>query len=83
MSYTCNGNFLRWGSRLTNGSNFPNPTLDERKQYTLYWKGKLASNKDISFPKGLEDEVAERTDKFSFAYLKEALCVPILSRSPK
>lgn len=58
---------------LTTRSNFPNPNKDERKQYALYWKAKLADTKDIEWTEGLEGEVADRTDKFSFAYLKEAL----------
>lgn len=38
-----------------------------------YWQNKLKSNKSISFPDSLVDEVVNKTDKFSFAYLKEAL----------
>lgn len=40
-----------------------------------YWQSKLSGNKAISFPDSLVDEVAEITEKFSFAYLKEALYV--------
>lgn len=42
-----------------------------------YWQNKLKTNKDIEFPDALVDEVAEQTEQFSFAYLKEALCVPL------
>jgi len=46
--------------------------LEERKLYVQYWQTKLSSNKEIDFPDHLIDEVAQLTDKFSFAYLKEA-----------
>ena len=48
---------------------------EERKLYVQYWQRKLHSNKSISFPDQLVDEVVKATDKFSFAYLKEALYV--------
>ena len=54
-------------------SNFPNPSRDERRQYAIYWQKKLSSNHEIDFPDSLLDEVADQTDKFFFAYLKEAL----------
>lgn len=43
--------------------------------YVQYWQEKLKHNKDISFPDALRDEIANLTYDFSFAYLKEALCV--------
>ena len=36
-------------------------------------KGVLSLVEDIDFPDSLVDEIAKRTAKFSFAYLKEAL----------
>lgn len=54
-------------------SSFPNPSKSERRQYAQYWQDKLASNKAIEFPDELLDQFAERTDKFSFAYMKEVL----------
>ena len=54
---------------------FDNPDTDERVLYCQYWQNKLKSNKDISFPDSLVDEVVKQTTKFSFAYLKEALYV--------
>ena len=59
---------------------FENPTLEERVLYTQYWQKKLRHNKDISFPDTLGEEIAKLTYDFSFAYLKEALCVP--TRAP-
>lgn len=56
---------------------FDDPDRDERALYAKYWQNKLKSNKEIDFPDALVDEVAEMTAKFSFAYLKEALCACI------
>ena len=54
---------------------FDNPEQTERRSYALYWQKKLSSNKDILFPDTLADSSAALTAGFSFAYLKEALCV--------
>ncbi|KAK0468145.1 P-loop containing nucleoside triphosphate hydrolase protein [Desarmillaria tabescens] len=51
---------------------FDDPDQDERTLYARYWQKKLQTNKEISFPDSLVDEVAIATDRFSFAYLKEA-----------
>ncbi|KAJ7044520.1 P-loop containing nucleoside triphosphate hydrolase protein [Mycena alexandri] len=51
---------------------FDDPDLEERKLYVRYWQDKLKINKGIEFPDALVDEVAEQTEQFSFAYLKEA-----------
>lgn len=56
-------------------SKFDDPDMEERKLYVLYWQTKLSSNKEIDFPDHLVDEVAQLTDRFSFAYLKEVLYV--------
>lgn len=56
-------------------SAFNDPSLSERLMYCQYWKKKLASNETISFPKSLVEHITSITDGFSFAYLKEALCV--------
>ena len=55
---------------------FDDPDRDERALYAQYWQQKLKNNKDVDFPNTLVDEIASSTNKFSFAYLKEALCVP-------
>jgi hypothetical protein len=41
--------------------------------YAQYWQRKLKDNKDVSFPDSLVTIIAEETERFSFAYLKEAL----------
>ncbi|KAF8914171.1 P-loop containing nucleoside triphosphate hydrolase protein [Gymnopilus junonius] len=59
-------------SRFDRKYYFGDPDESERRLYALYWQQKLAPNKDIEFPDQLVIKVAESTDKFSFAYLKEA-----------
>ncbi|PBL02323.1 P-loop containing nucleoside triphosphate hydrolase protein [Armillaria gallica] len=51
---------------------FDDPDQDERTLYAKYWQKKLETNDDISFPDSLVDEIAAATNRFSFAYLKEA-----------
>lgn len=58
---------------MLTGSKFDNPTEEERKLYGKYWQHKLAKSDKIDFPDSLVDEIASKTDKFSFAYMKEAL----------
>ncbi|EIN10929.1 P-loop containing nucleoside triphosphate hydrolase protein [Punctularia strigosozonata HHB-11173 SS5] len=59
-------------SRFDRKYDFKDPEKDERALYCKYWQSKLASSKSISFPDSLVTEIAEETDRFSFAYLKEA-----------
>ena len=54
-------------------SYFGDPDADERTLYVQYWQNKLKDNSDVDFPDTLIKEIADLTDKFSFAYLKEAL----------
>jgi hypothetical protein len=54
-------------------SYFGDPDNDERTLYAQYWQRKLKDNADVAFPDSLVKEIADLTDKFSFAYLKEAL----------
>ncbi|MCJ1383342.1 hypothetical protein MMC17_006455 [Xylographa soralifera] len=58
---------------------FPRPSLSERTQYCEYWRGKLASNPEIEFPRPLCAAIAKITDEFSFAYLKEAFVASLLA----
>ncbi|TCD70438.1 hypothetical protein EIP91_003519 [Steccherinum ochraceum] len=51
---------------------FDDPDEEERALYCKYWQNKLKSNHAIEFPDALVDEIAVATEKFSFAYLKEA-----------
>ena len=55
------------------------PSMDERVQYCEYWRSKLKSNNKIEFPKRLAVAIAEITDEFSFAYMKEAFVAALLN----
>ncbi|KAF9569095.1 P-loop containing nucleoside triphosphate hydrolase protein [Agrocybe pediades] len=59
-------------SRFDRKFKFDDPDEEERKLYVQYWQKKLAANVEIDFPDRLVDKVARLTDRFSFAYLKEA-----------
>ena len=61
---------------------FDDPTGEGRRLYTKYWQEKLSDNDDIDFPDSLATEIVDSTSGFSFAYLKEALCVRFLSPQP-
>ncbi|EMD40855.1 hypothetical protein CERSUDRAFT_111434 [Gelatoporia subvermispora B] len=65
-------------SRFDRKYSFDDPDKDERALYVKYWQSKLKDNKSISFPDSLVDEVAEITEKFSFAYLKEAFVAALV-----
>ncbi|MCJ1397465.1 hypothetical protein MMC11_000658 [Xylographa trunciseda] len=58
---------------------FPLPSLAERTQYCEYWRGKLASNPEIEFPRPLCAAIANITGAFSFAYMKEAFVASLLA----
>ncbi|KAG8218670.1 P-loop containing nucleoside triphosphate hydrolase protein [Butyriboletus roseoflavus] len=51
---------------------FDDPDYQERVLYAKYWQEKLKDNDEIAFPVSLVEEVADLTQGFSFAYLKEA-----------
>jgi transitional endoplasmic reticulum ATPase len=56
---------------------FDDPELHARLLYAQYWQNKLKDNEDVSYPDSLAQKIADSTDQFSFAYLKEALLVPV------
>jgi len=60
-------------SRFDRKFEFLAPNHDERVLYAKYWQKKLESNEAISFPDSLLQKIADWTDKFSFAYMKEAM----------
>ncbi|KAF9057961.1 P-loop containing nucleoside triphosphate hydrolase protein [Panaeolus papilionaceus] len=59
-------------SRFDRKFKFDDPDASERKLYVQYWQKKLESNDEIDITDELVDEVVNLTDRFSFAYLKEA-----------
>ena len=62
---------------------FPLPDLDERTLYCEYWKKKLQNKPTIKFPEKLCPAIAEITEEFSFAYLKEAFVATLLVMARK
>lgn len=57
---------------------FTLPARSERVKYCDYWKSKLSKNKSIEFPSELSEAIADITEGFSFAYLKEAFVTGLL-----
>jgi len=58
-------------SRFDRKYAFELPTVAERELYAKYWKGKLEQNPDIEYPEEVCPLIAQLTDGFSYAYLKE------------
>ena len=65
-------------SRFDRKYHFSLPAAPERTQYCNFWRAKLAKNKNIDFPEKLSAAIAELTDGFSFAYLKETFVTALL-----
>ena len=57
---------------------FPLPSLDERTQYSNFWRNKLENNPGIEFPAILSPAIAKITDGFSFAYMQEAFVAALV-----
>lgn len=65
-------------SRFDRKYHFKIPGEAERRAYTGYWRQKLLKNKTVDFPEELCDIIAQLTDGFSFAYLKELFVMALL-----
>ncbi|KAL8709466.1 MAG: hypothetical protein Q9220_005849 [cf. Caloplaca sp. 1 TL-2023] len=65
-------------SRFDRKYHFALPAIEERTQYCDYWRSKLSIKKAIDFPPELSRAVAELTEGFSFAYLKETFIQALL-----
>ncbi|KZV77176.1 P-loop containing nucleoside triphosphate hydrolase protein [Peniophora sp. CONT] len=50
---------------------FDDPERHARLMYARYWQDKLKESDNLKFPDSLASEVADNTEGFSFAYLKE------------
>jgi hypothetical protein len=67
-------------SRFDRKYAFRLPEPAQRESYAQYWREKLEkTNSSIDYPNGLCPLIAQLTDGFSFAYLKELFIVTILS----
>jgi transitional endoplasmic reticulum ATPase len=65
-------------SRFDRKFHFKAPSEAERKLYCEYWQQKLQSNEDIDFTDEICQAVAEATEGFTFAYLKELFVQTLL-----
>ena len=66
-------------SRFDRKYHFTLPAHAERVRYAEYWRSKLIKNRKVDFPDGLASAIADLTDGFSFAYLKEAFITSLLA----
>ena len=57
---------------------FALPATAERIKYCDYWRTKLTKNNKIDYPPKLSEAIAEVTEGFSFAYLKETFITSLL-----
>ena len=57
---------------------FALPATAERVKYCDYWRTKLTKNNKIDYPPKLSEAIAEVTEGFSFAYLKETFITSLL-----
>ena len=57
---------------------FALPATAERVKYCEYWRNKLTKNNKIEYPPKLSEAIAEITEGFSFAYLKETFITSLL-----
>jgi transitional endoplasmic reticulum ATPase len=66
-------------SRFDRKYHFKIPGARERVLYCEYWKKKLERNSSVDFEPKICDVVAQLTDGFSFAYLKELFVQTLLT----
>ena len=66
-------------SRFDRKYHFKIPGEEERRLYAEYWRSKLTKNETVDFPEELAGIVAQLTEGFSFAYLKELFVMALLS----
>lgn len=66
-------------SRFDRKYHFKIPEEEERKLYVEYWRKKLLKNDTVEFPEELCNVIAQLSEGFSFAYLKELFVMALLS----
>ena len=66
-------------SRFDRKYHYHLPGQRERVLYCEYWKKKLARNSNIDFDPAISDAVAQMTEGFSFAYMKELFVQALLT----
>lgn len=73
------GGLAKRPSRFDRKYSFPAPNRDERILYCNYWRKKLQYNDKVKFPEKLSPAIADITQDFTFAYLKEAFVASLLA----
>ncbi len=73
------GGLAKRPSRFDRKYNFPAPDREGRILYCDYWRRKLQHNKKVEFPEKLSPAIADITQDFTFAYLKEAFVASLLT----
>ena len=66
-------------SRFDRKYHFKIPGLNERVAYCEYWRRKLEKKTTIDFPAEISPYIAELTEGFSFAYLKELFVATLIT----
>lgn len=66
-------------SRFDRKYHFRLPDEEERGAYCEYWREKLRDNEMVDFPESLCSILAQMTEGFSFAYLKELFVMALLA----
>jgi transitional endoplasmic reticulum ATPase len=66
-------------SRFDRKYHFKIPGTEQRIAYAEYWRKKLLKNKTVAFEEELCPIIAQLTDGFSFAYMKELFVMALLS----
>lgn len=65
-------------SRFDRKYHFALPTEDERLAYCRFWRQKFVDSDEVDFPDEMCRVVAQLTDRFTFAYLKELFISSLL-----
>ncbi|KAH6518379.1 hypothetical protein HBI81_174530 [Parastagonospora nodorum] len=66
-------------SRFDRKYHFKLPEVRERTAYAMYWRNKLMKNNTVDYPEEVAGLIAQLTEGFSFAYMKELFVMALLS----
>lgn len=66
-------------SRFDRKYHFQIPDRAQRIAYGEYWRTKLTDNMDVDFPSEICPLIADLTDGFSFAYMKELIVMSLMT----
>ena len=66
-------------SRFDRKYHFRVPSRESRIAYCEYWRAKLTANDDFDFPEDVCPVIADITEGFSYAYMKELIVMALLT----